>query len=50
VVDYHGIRQPAYGDIDAILARMSREQPEVWQFVTNHGRLWRARAEPAMAA
>jgi N-acyl-L-homoserine lactone synthetase len=39
-VDYHGIRQPCYADIDALLARMARDCPEVWAFVTGAGRWW----------
>jgi N-acyl-L-homoserine lactone synthetase len=39
-VDYHGIRQPCYADIDALLARMAQECPEVWAFVTGAGRWW----------
>jgi hypothetical protein len=39
-VDYHGIRQSCYASIDTILARMARECPEVWAFVTGAGRWW----------
>jgi N-acyl-L-homoserine lactone synthetase len=39
-LDYHGIRQPCFADINTILARMARECPEVWAFVTGDGRWW----------
>jgi N-acyl-L-homoserine lactone synthetase len=39
-VDYHGLRQPCYADIDAILARMAQDCTEVWAFVTGDGRWW----------
>ena len=39
-VEFHGIRQPAVGAIDAILERIHREQPVVWSFLTAEGTLW----------
>jgi N-acyl-L-homoserine lactone synthetase len=39
LVEYHGLRQPAVGNLSAILARMRREQPIIWEFVTLGGRL-----------
>jgi len=44
LVDHHGYRQPASGAISDILGRMAREQPAVWDFITEGNRLWR---EPA---
>jgi N-acyl-L-homoserine lactone synthetase len=38
-VEYHGIRQPAVGAIGTVLARMRREQPLVWSYVTADGTL-----------
>jgi len=37
VVEYHGLRQPAWCALDAMLARMQAEQPEIWGFVTADG-------------
>lgn len=37
VVEYHGLRQPAACNLAGMLARMRREQPEIWGFVTEHG-------------
>ena len=37
VVDYYGPRQPAFCSVDAMLDRMAREQPEIWDYVTEHG-------------
>jgi N-acyl-L-homoserine lactone synthetase len=35
LVSYHGIRQPAFGAIDSVLARVRREQLPTWNFLTN---------------
>ena len=40
IVDYHGHRQPCYCDLDRLLARTAQERPEVWEIITNEGRLW----------
>jgi N-acyl-L-homoserine lactone synthetase len=37
LVEYHGLRQPSAGNLDAILDRMKREQPTIWHFVTAGG-------------
>ena len=50
LVEYHGLRQPASGDVDAILARMRREQPAIWEFVTGGGSLCRNEAPVPLAA
>jgi N-acyl amino acid synthase of PEP-CTERM/exosortase system len=47
--DYHGIRQPCCAAIDPILARMARECPEVWTFVTGSGLWWPGTRELAAA-
>jgi N-acyl amino acid synthase of PEP-CTERM/exosortase system len=39
LVSYHGIRQPAVGAISSVLARVRREQPPTWNFLTDFG-LW----------
>lgn len=39
-VEHHGKRQPAIGAIDTILARIKREQPVVWSYLTNDGAAW----------
>ena len=39
LVEYHGLRQPSIGVIDDILSRGKRERPELWDFVTDFGRL-----------
>lgn len=40
VVEHHGIRQPSVTELGAMLARVRREQPDVWAFLTDHGTLW----------
>ena len=43
-VEYHGLRQPAYADLDAMVARMEIEQPGIWHFVTGAGQAWPSQA------
>ncbi|MBV9750726.1 MAG: PEP-CTERM/exosortase system-associated acyltransferase [Acetobacteraceae bacterium] len=33
LIEYHGIRQPAWCRLDAMLARMRREQPLIWELI-----------------
>jgi N-acyl-L-homoserine lactone synthetase len=40
LVEYHGLRQPAYLDIDTVLDRTRIEQREGWDYVTLGGALW----------
>ncbi|RQW85131.1 MAG: PEP-CTERM/exosortase system-associated acyltransferase [Geobacter sp.] len=37
LVAYHGMRQPCYGNIQLLLNRIRKEQPDVWAFVTDEG-------------
>jgi N-acyl amino acid synthase of PEP-CTERM/exosortase system len=39
-VDYHGVRQPAYADLDALLVRTWIERPDVWALITRNGHDW----------
>lgn len=34
LVEFHGLRQPASCELDGMLARMRREMPEIWEYVT----------------
>jgi N-acyl amino acid synthase of PEP-CTERM/exosortase system len=36
-VDYHGLRQPAAAELVPMLARLAKEQPVVWDFITRNG-------------
>lgn len=36
-VDYHGLRQPAVAELVPTMARLAREQPAVWEFITRCG-------------
>jgi N-acyl-L-homoserine lactone synthetase len=38
-VEFHGIRQLVFCQIDELLGRMRQEQPAVWGFITDDGRL-----------
>jgi N-acyl-L-homoserine lactone synthetase len=40
VVDYHGLRQPTVAEIVPTLTRCAVEQPIVWDFITNGGKLY----------
>jgi N-acyl amino acid synthase of PEP-CTERM/exosortase system len=37
LVEYHGLRQPAVAELGPTLARMAREQPAVWDYLTLGG-------------
>ncbi len=50
VIDYHGLRQPAVGVIDTILATVRRERPAIWDYVTEFGTLASAPAQERLAA
>lgn len=39
-VEYHGKRVPCYGEIDAILSDIYRKRPDVWEIITDQGRVW----------
>lgn len=40
IVNYHGRRQPCYCDLGRLLSRTAEERREVWEIITNEGRLW----------
>jgi N-acyl amino acid synthase of PEP-CTERM/exosortase system len=40
LVNHHGRRQPCWADLDALLRRVSAERPDVWDVITDGGRLW----------
>ena len=40
VVEYHGLRQPCYADLDELLARSWAERYDVWRLLTRDGGLW----------
>jgi len=39
LVEYHGMRQPAFGHIGTVLDRIRSEQPDVWNYITLGGTL-----------
>jgi N-acyl amino acid synthase of PEP-CTERM/exosortase system len=39
-VEFHGVRQPAYADLDALLARTWIERADVWALITRNGQDW----------
>lgn len=40
MVEHHGLRQPAVADIGSVLNRIRREQPAIWNYITNQGTFW----------
>jgi N-acyl amino acid synthase of PEP-CTERM/exosortase system len=40
LVEYHGWRQPAYANLDRLLARTWLERPDVWAIMTQAGKHW----------
>ncbi len=43
LVDHHGLRQLAFCQVDELLDHVQQEQPGVWDFITDGGRLWNSR-------
>ena len=39
MVDHHGLRQPSVLELSEMLARVRRERPEIWSFLTDAGRI-----------
>jgi len=50
LVEYHGLRQPAFCELAGMLDRMRAEQPEIWDFVTNEGQFVTSRNRALQAA
>jgi N-acyl amino acid synthase of PEP-CTERM/exosortase system len=44
-VEYHGLRQPCYCQIRAVLDRVKRERPMFWEVLTDGGTLWQSTDE-----
>ena len=42
MVDYHGRRQPCYSHLHLLLKGVRQRRPDVWEVITNKGRLWPA--------
>lgn len=40
LIDYHGNRQPCYGKVDEILEGIWEERFDVWQLITDDGKMW----------
>ena len=39
-IEHHGLRQPSFGCIGTVLARIKRERPAAWDYFTDGGLLW----------
>ena len=39
-IEYRGIRQPSWLSVGAMLSRVKREHPAIWDFITEGGSLW----------
>lgn len=40
LVRYHGWRQPCYAHLPTFLAHIERERPEIWDVMTERGKVW----------
>jgi N-acyl amino acid synthase of PEP-CTERM/exosortase system len=40
MIEHHGMRQPCYSKVSELMAGIQRERPEVWDLITDRGRLW----------
>ncbi|MBN9508238.1 MAG: GNAT family N-acetyltransferase [Alphaproteobacteria bacterium] len=49
MVEHHGLRQPCFTPLDGMLAQVRAERPEIWNFLTDAGRLWQAAPEAVAA-
>jgi len=48
-VEYHGIRQPAFADLNELLVRTWTERPDVWSILTQQGEYWPLTQSPQHA-
>ncbi len=44
LIEYHGFRQPCFGEINDVLARIWCERRNIWELITDDGRTWPAPA------
>ena len=42
LVDYHGMRQPCFGNVDDVLAGIWHKRFDIWQLITADGSVWPA--------
>jgi N-acyl amino acid synthase of PEP-CTERM/exosortase system len=50
MVEFHGLRQPAFAEIDTLLARTWIERPDVWALITRNGQDWPLNRHLALSA
>lgn len=50
LVEYHGFRQPSYGNIATVLDQIQSKQPGFWNYLTLGGTLCRRRHQDFLAA
>jgi hypothetical protein len=43
-IDYHGLRQPCYSELGLLLASVENQRFDVWEVLTDRGRLWPAQS------
>ncbi|WP_426954309.1 GNAT family N-acyltransferase [Muricoccus radiodurans] len=41
LIEYHGLRQPAVWELSGGFARIQRQLPHVWNFLTHNGEFWK---------
>ena len=48
-IEHRGLRQPSFGRISTVLARIKRERPAAWDYFTDGGLLWQEEEEACVA-
>jgi N-acyl amino acid synthase of PEP-CTERM/exosortase system len=41
MIEHHGMRQPSYSTVSDVLAGIQKHRPEIWELITDRGRLWK---------
>ncbi len=50
LINYHGWRQPCVGDVGEVLAGIYEHRREIWNFITDAGKLWQPPLQRPAAA
>jgi N-acyl amino acid synthase of PEP-CTERM/exosortase system len=46
MVNYHGMRQPCHTNVERLLERVHKERIDVWEIITDNGRLMDSEDQP----
>ena len=39
-MEYHGLRQPCFNQLDVLLDSVEAERPAIWNYLTDGGEIW----------